>query len=187
MRGHFRFCSLLMLISVLLLSAISQARSAEPRIAKPKTVLDYFLLLPYEPFFHEIGESQSARKKWLYEKGVGNIIDIKNDYIRMSGDAAQPTMYMALFRYHGRVLVGVYEYGEGGVEMASLHFMRYENGRWKDVTKAMLPVSYNDHYFYRLPRYGTTIRVTRGDPIGEDGGKKVYDLVWIKGRFKVGR
>jgi hypothetical protein len=69
----------------------------------------------------------------------GSIIDAKNDYLRMTGEAGQPTLYMALFRYKGRVLVGVYADGEGG---GKLSLIRYESGRWKDVTKAMLPVPY---------------------------------------------
>jgi hypothetical protein len=106
----------------------------------------------------------------------------------MTGEAAQPTLYMALFRYKGRVLVGVYADGEGG---GDLSLLRYENGRWKDVTKALLPVPYNENYIYMIPRYGTTIKVTTGN--SEDNwveygrGKKVYDLVWTQGKFKVQR
>ena len=152
---------------------------------RPKTVLDYFMLLPQE--FFEFPKSHL--KSYLYGEGFNMLmVDKKNDYLRMAGDAAQVTIYMALFRHKGRVLVGIYTDGEGG---GMLHLMRYENRRWKDVTKAMLPIPYNEDYIYMIPRYGTTIKVTTGNKEGnwiEYGrGKKVYELVWTGGKFKVRR
>jgi hypothetical protein len=100
---------------------------------------------------------------------------------------------MALFRYKGRVLVGIYSDGEGG---GMLFLMRYENGKWSDVMKSMLPVPYSDKFVYVIPRYGTTIKVTRAntDKDWERGtdkvygkGPRAYDLVWTNGKFKVRR
>jgi hypothetical protein len=160
--------------------------SATPKAASPKTVLDYFYLLPQSYF--EFPKSQL--NSYLYSEGFNMLttVDEKNDYLRMAGDAAQVSIYMALFRHKGRVLVGIYADGEGG---GDLDLMRYENGKWKDVTKSMLPVPYNENYHYIIPRYGTTIKVTTGnkeDNWEEYGrGKRVYDLVWTNGKFKVRR
>jgi hypothetical protein len=165
----------------------ARTKTTKAATAQPKTVLDYFMLLP--GMYFDGGDpyaTRAVRKQWLREEG--SIIDVKNDYLKMTGEAAQPTIYMALFRHKGRVLVGVYADGEGG---GDLSLMRYEKGRWKDVTKAMLPVLYNHNYIYMIPRHGTTIRVTTGnshDDYAEYGrGKKVYDLVWTQGKFKVQR
>jgi hypothetical protein len=157
----------------------------EPTTAKPRTVVDYFYLLP-GVYFDGGFASRALRTSWLREEG--SIIDTKNDYLRMTGEAGQPTLYMALFRYKGRVLVGIYADGEGG---GDLSLLRYDSGKWRDVTKTMLPVAYNENYIYMIPRYGTTIKVTTGNSEGnwqEYGrGKKVYDLVWTQGKFKVRR
>jgi hypothetical protein len=163
----------------------SKPKTAKPAMATQKTVLDYFMLLPQQ--FFEFPKSHL--KSYLHDEGFEMLmVDKKNDYLRMAGDAAQATIYMALFRYKRRVLVGTYSDGEGG---GVLHLMRYENGRWKDVTKAVLPVPYNDNYQYIIPRYGTTIKVTTGNSddnwIEYGRGKKVYDLVWTQGKFRVRR
>ena len=166
-------------------NSTTKPKTAKPAKAKPRTVVDYFYLLPGTNFDGGFA-SRALRTSWLREEG--SIIDTKNDYLRMTGEAGQPTLYMALFRYKGRVLVGVYADGEGG---GDLSLLRYENGKWRDVTKSMLPVPYNENYIYMIPRYGTTIKVTTGN--SEDNweeygrGKKVYDLVWAEGKFKVWR
>ncbi|HEX8237640.1 MAG TPA: hypothetical protein VF600_16905 [Abditibacteriaceae bacterium] len=166
-------------------TSTTKPKAAKPATASPKTVLDYFMLLPQD--FFEFPKSHL--KSYLHdESGEILMVDKKNDYLRMAGDAAQATIYMALFRHKGRVLVGTYSDGEGG---GILHLMRYENGKWRDVTKAMLPVPYNDNYIYIIPRYGTTIKVTTGnseeDWVEYGRGKKVYELVWTQGKFKVRR
>ena len=97
----------------------SKPKSSKPATATPKTVLDYFMLLPQDFFEFPI----SHLKSYLHDEGFEMLmVDKKNDYLRMAGDAAQATIYMALFRYKGRVLVGTYSDGEGG---GILHLMRY--------------------------------------------------------------
>ncbi len=166
------------------------AHIVEAKVAAPKTVLDYFLLLPARGRF-ATETPKNQRRAWLREKSsdLKPVVDIKNDYILAPGDGAQGTIQFALFRYKGRVLVVMRDDFEDG----TLDFLRYENGRWKDVTKQMMPVPYNVHYDYHVPRWGTTIKVTAGRDYFEDvkpspnKGKKVYDLVWDKGKFKVKR
>lgn len=165
--------------------------SAKP--AQPKTVLDYFLLLPAKgEFATEVPKNE--RKKLLYANAetfgpVKPIVDIKNDYILFPGDGAQGTLQFAVFRYKGRALVVMRDDFEDG----ALDFLRYENGRWTDVTRQMMPAIYNVHYDYHVPRWGTTIKVTAGRKYfkdlktSPDRGKKIYDFVWTDGQFKVKR
>jgi hypothetical protein len=158
-------------------------KTARAKVAQPRTVKDYFLLLPDKYF------ETSRREVWLDEDCI---IDIKNDYIHFPGDGAQSTLEVALFRYRGQVLVAVYDhYMEG-----SLDFLRYINGRWKNVTRQVIPVPFNGYkYQYKIPRYGTTIRVTAnrfdeelpGRVAPEGKGKRAYDLVWTRGKFVVRR
>jgi hypothetical protein len=162
-----------MVTVVLLASAVSQGKTTNP-----ETVVDYFLLLPQKGFFEL---EKLERKKWLYGT-QGSVVDIKNDYLRMQGDGAQGSLQVALFRYKAQVLIAVYNEFEDG----TLNFLRYDKGKWKDVTKVMLPVPFNRRCTYTLPRYGTSIRVTRGNGFDYEGdGKKLYDLVWAKGRFLI--
>ena len=176
------------LILLALFGTLGGVARAKP--AQPETVLDYFLLLPKESYFAS-PLSSSERKKWLYNKSgsVKPVIDIENDYILFPGDGAQGTLQFAVFRYKGRALIVVRDSFEDG----SLNFLRYENGRWTDVTSAMMPAIYNVRYDYHVPRWGTTIKVTAGRRyykdvgIAPNRGQKIYDLVWIEGRFKVKR
>jgi hypothetical protein len=162
-------------------TATAKARTAKPATVTPRTVLDYFMLLPQEFFAFP----KSELKSWVYgENSLGTIVDTKNDYLRMWGDGTQPTIYMALFRHKGRVLVGIYSDSKGG---GILYLMRYEKGKWANVTTSMLPIAYNESYHYIIPRYGTTIKVTVGNGEKDYGGngKEVYGLVWTNGQFKV--
>lgn len=172
----FRFQLLLISGTIFFLNTALYAKSI-----KPKTVVDYFMLLPQKGFFEL---KMPERKKWLY--GIkGSVVDTKNDYLRMQGDGAQGSLQVALFRYKGRVLVAVYNEFEEG----TLHFLCYQKGRWKDVTKATLPVPFNRFFTYTLPRYGTAIKVIRGNDFyrSKPSSTKAYDLVWRRGRFIVRR
>lgn len=171
-----QFCWLTSTFIVLLCISPSFASTRQP-----KTVLDYFLLLPQR--FFEIDQLEIKRKKWLYGSEK-SIVDLKNDYLRMQGDGAQGTLHVALFRHKGKVLVAVLNEFEEG----SLTFLRYENGNWKYRTKEVMPIPYNDRCTYVLPRYGTTIKVTGGNGFDYKGdGKHIYDLIWVNGKFKVKR
>lgn len=170
------------------LCIVGRVASAKP--AQPKTVLDYFLLLPNKSYF-AVPLSKSQRKTWLRDRSasIKPIVDIKNDYLLFPGDGAQGTIQFAIFRHKGRALVVVRDDFEDG----SLDFLRYESGHWKDVTKQMMPAPYNVRYDYQVPRYGTTIKVTAGRDYFKDTkptrnkGKRLYDLVWVNGTFKVRR
>lgn len=139
----------------------------------PKTVLDYYLLLP-QTYFEIPREGRRA----LLKQG-GTVIDIPNGYIRSNGDGAQMNLEVCLFRKPDRsYVVAVSNDGrdEGGGETL-FHLLVYRNGKWSNVTRSLLPVRVSDALIYKLPRYGRTIRVTNGR------GKKQYDLHWTGTRF----
>ncbi len=159
----------------------------EAKTASPRTVLDYFLLLPDKDYFTM---DRSSRLAWTRQPGRQAIIDLKNDYIQFPGEAGQPTLDVALFKHRGNVLVAVHASYEMG---QSLDFWRYRQGQWTNVTRQTLPVPYSDRYDYRIPRYGTTVKVVVADYDWKldkevpNAGKRVYDLIWSGGRFHVKR
>src|SRR5438046_10721822 len=56
---------------------------------KKMTVVDYFLLLPDKTL-------EAPPRAWL---GNAQVIDRQNGYISITGDGAQPSFQVALFRY----------------------------------------------------------------------------------------
>ena len=53
------------------------------------TVVDYYLLLPEKTF-------ETPARNWLQN---ATVIDKQNGYMRVTGDGAQPSFEVALFRY----------------------------------------------------------------------------------------
>jgi hypothetical protein len=141
----------------------------------PKTVLDYFLLLPNKYF--EIGRRE--RMRWL--KDTHSIVDTRHGYLRMYGDGAQAELELCLFRKAG----GSYLIGVAG-NLASdggwdpwLDLYTYRNGHFVDVEKQMLPIRFPAAAGYRLPRYGRTILVRTA------AGRVLYRCTWTGTRFAV--
>lgn len=184
-RTVIRWAFLVFAVALYTLPCISKAGAKDvPR----KSVVDYFYLLP--DLYFEIPFSRAQRKAVLfhdrkiypYNFAVESIADVKNDYAHIGLDAVG-TLEVAVFRSKGRDLIAVRRYYEG----CRVWFLTYQNGRWKDVTKQVMPVQLDQKYNYILPRYGTTIEVRRDLWPVKKRGHKIYDLRWQKGRFQVRR
>jgi hypothetical protein len=179
-------CSLaIVLVFVSAVMAAAQAR-------QPRTVREFFMALPGRYFGIECCIDKDARKaKERYLKQYLTVEDTANGYMSASGDAAQDGFVMALFkRADGTYLIGLYTYGEGGVEDTPWTiFLNYKGGKFTDVSRSVVPQYKKEKFVYELPRNGTTVEVFAKDESGEDWnkGKKVHDLVWEKGVFKVSR
>jgi hypothetical protein len=148
------------------------------QVQQPRTVLDYFLLLPEREFSALESWPPSERKRFLMD-GVhrgDNILDLRNDYLFMRGDGAQPDITIALFRYRGDVLIALRDEGYDPRD-PSVTFLRYERGHWRDVTKATLPADLKPRGDYQLPRYGTTILLRSAK------GSVIRRLMWRGGKF----
>jgi hypothetical protein len=137
------------------------------------------------------GLQAAAQTKQPYLERYLNVEDAANGYMSGAGDAAQDGFAMALFkRANGTYLIAFYTYGEGGVEDTPwCVFLDYKNGKWTDVSRAVVPNYNAQKYIYELPRQGTTIEVFGKDEMGEGfyKGKKLYDLIWQNGKFSVKR
>ena len=173
------YLSMLKTYLVLLLTVFSsQPSGVAYQSSKPRTVLDYYLLLPDKYF--EADKEQ--RVKWMLDPKRGAIVDVKNGYIYAPGDGAQTRIYVCLFRRaEGNYLIAVKTHAPDTKEYTNLDFYVYENGSFVDVTQAVLPVAVNEELRYEMPRYGTTIKVSN------KRGRKVYELVWAKDKFRLKR
>lgn len=158
---------------------------------QPKTVREYFMLLPQKYFAVESCNTNVVKNcepyKIEYLKTFLKVEDTKNGYMEGDGDGAQEHFKMALFkRPNGSHIVGLYVFGEWGEKY---YFLEYKNRRWFNVSKTVVP-NYRRSNIYELPRYGTTVEVYERknfDPeynFGEQG-RKLYSLIWKNGKFSV--
>lgn len=163
---------LLTLLAVFLFQLTGDAQSSPP-----KTVLDYYLLLP-EKYFEA---NKEQRVKWMLDSRRGAVVDIKNGYIYAPGDGAQTSLYVCLFkRPHGFPLVAVKSHPSDTDEYTRLNFYEYKHGALAEVNK-VLPVKVNEEFKYTMPRYGKSIEVRN------QRGKKIYALIWSGRRFVLKR
>lgn len=167
------------ILAIFLIAEIFCPRASTcAQTAQPKTVVDYYLLLP-DKYTIEVSKE---RRRQLVRDDSGRIVakDSKNGYLYISGDAGESGMVMALFkRPDGSYLIGVNPYNEMADD---LYFLSYDKGKWRDVTRAVIP-GYSRKLMYTLPQRGTTIEVN-SQP-SEQPGKKLYELVWAHGKFAI--
>ena len=104
------------------------------------TVVDYYLLLPEKTF-------ETPARDWLQNASV---IDKQNDYMSVSGDGAQPSFEVALFRYRdGRPLLAVCEGELEGDDRVIINFYRLGADE-PDLSR---------NWYFELPRHGRTVLV----------------------------
>ena len=144
--------------------------------SKPRTVLDYYLLLP-DKYFEA---NREQRVKWMLDPKRGAIVDVRNGYIYAPGDGAQMSIHVCLFKKaDGSYLIGVKSSYWEDIEYTNIDFYSYKGDRFLEVTNDVLPVAENEELKYEMPRYGTTIKVKN------KRGRKIYDLVWVGDRFRL--
>jgi hypothetical protein len=174
-------------------SESKKPETTEASTNQPKTVRDFYMLLPQKYFTLEGCEPKTdkdCRKAKLdYLKTFVNIEDNENAFMSGDCDGAQKCLDMTLFkRPDGSYLVVV----SNSYEMTQDdYFLDYRNGNWTDVSAKVVP-EFSRKNMYKLPQYGTTIQVFAkkvtepGVPV-ESGemGKKLYDLEWKDGKFTI--
>jgi hypothetical protein len=144
----------------------------------PKTVLDYYELLP-DKYFEA---NREQRVIWMLDPKRGAIVDSKNGYLFAPGDGAQSDIYLSLFKKrNGEFVAAVKHYDSDTNDFTYLEFVVYKDGSWTEVTKSVIPVKINDKLRYEMPRYGRAIRVRNKK------GKRMYDLVWTGENFRLRR
>ena len=174
-------------------SATAPAPTPKPATADdgPKTVRDFFALLPEKYFILEgcfrESDKDCSKARAEYLKTFTEVEDIANGYFKGGCDGAQACIEMAIFkRPDGSYLVGLATSGE---MMNDFYFLDYKDGKWSDISSTVVP-EFSKKNWYELPRVGTTVKVfaKKIDEQGKDyeiseKGKKLYDLEWKDGKF----
>jgi hypothetical protein len=146
--------------------ALQFDRQGPPSIVKaepePLSILDYYLLLPD-------GTLETPARSWLHNATV----DKENGYLSVSGDGAQPSFEVALFRYRdGRPLLALCSAELESEDYDCITLDLFElgtDGRMQKAPRKIFPIpdqwssgEYNkkieDFRFY-LPRQGRTVLV----------------------------
>jgi hypothetical protein len=182
------------IILCLILAIGSSVVSADAQTEQPKTVRDFFYLLPQKYF--EIGccgvyaepDSEKAHAKYL--ETFLRVEDTANGYLQGGCEGGQACIEMVLFKKpDGNYLVGV---GTYNTMTEHNYFLEYRNGKWFDVSAKVIP-QFGKNKLYSLPRSGTKIEVfakkvierVSDDQIIYETGAKLYDLVWSGGKFTI--
>jgi hypothetical protein len=167
------------------------ARSTPPNAPRERTeqhsVIDYFYLLPslgIQSIYG--GDTPGQEKRDMLQAKNHPIIDVRHDFLQVQPDSS-PTEQIAVFRSRRKPDLIADSSPDYQCEYNHFAFYRLQNGRLRDVTRHMLPVSIDpDRFLLKLPRFGTKIGVYRYDlPNSTETTppRHVFDLQWRGGRF----
>src|SRR5258707_997299 len=112
--------------------AIGFAHRLPAPIFEHQTIVDYYLLLPDKTF-------ETPARNWLNN---ASLIDKQNGYISISGDGAQPSFDVALFRYRdGRPLLAICSGELEGDDSVALEFFELgADGKMHKASRKIFPV-----------------------------------------------
>jgi hypothetical protein len=125
------------------------------------SIIEYYLLLPKDTF-------ETRPRDWLHNAKV----DKENGYMDVSGDGAQPSFQVALFRYRdGRPLLAVCQGELEGDDSLILQFFEMgADGKMHKAPRSIFPIGdalvltkdeqlEYEGWQFQLPRHGRTIVV----------------------------
>src|ERR1700704_1072495 len=81
-------------ILLLVIVALVGAQLTIAQVSEPRTVRDYYLLLPDKYFEAD----REQRVKWMLDPKRGAVIDVKTGYLLAQGDGAQMSLVVCLFK-----------------------------------------------------------------------------------------
>src|SRR5260370_42507781 len=121
-----------LLIFVGLALGLCLALSLRAADERKMTVVDYFLRLPKDSL-------ETPAREWLQNCGV---IDKQNGYMRCTGDGAQPSFQVALFRYRdGRPLLVLCSGELEGDDSVTLDFFELgADGKMHKASRRVFPI-----------------------------------------------
>ncbi|MCY7377008.1 MAG: hypothetical protein LH472_13700 [Pyrinomonadaceae bacterium] len=170
-------------------SIANNSETAESQTKQPKTVRDFFNLLPQKYFTLEGCEPakdkncDKARRE--YVKTFLETEDTANGYWKSGCDGGQSCLRMALFkRPDASYVVAVHTLHEADEVN---YFLEYKNRKWSDISAQVVP-EFSDQNIYDLPQKGTTVEVFKKvfpEPEFSERGAKIYDLTWKDGKFTI--
>ena len=170
------FCLSLSILLLIGSTAFGQKAKPQTTDKKPRTVVDFLLLLPK----NYIGNyTVAGRQKYLKDTGT---IDAANGYLSFAGDRENdPFVVVAIFKKDdGNYLITT---AVSGADQQKYYFLDYDGKKFVDATKRVLPAEFgtnkfNEGYSCELPRYNRTINCRDND------GKLTY-LGWTGKEFVI--
>jgi hypothetical protein len=172
---------ILFLVTIAIPPGVGTGAAQASEASEPRTVADFFLLVPER----YIGHGLSFREEMLRGEHRGVVVDIRNGYISYDASDNPSGFEFAIFRKsNGKYIVAYNNTGDDfdrEPKVPTLRLLSYEGGRWRDVTKVLLPVALDGKLGYTLPRTGRNIAVT------DKRGSELNTLIWAKDRFRIKR
>ena len=173
--------ALMVVLTLLSVTAAAPGMIVQKPRPRPaaRTVRDYFLLVPDKYVGYQL-----EFRQYILKGGLVVVVDVSNGYISYDESDNPEQFEFAIFRKsNGRYLVAFsVGYNSQFPDATSkLLLLSYEGGKWRDVTRAMLPVAFDKRKTYKLPRRGRNIDVT------DEWGHKFYTLTWRNDRFIINR
>lgn len=161
-----------------LLLALTSALFHPSALAAPArmTVADYFVRLPQKDYF-EVKPSELLT--FLQQPKCG-VLDPANGYLSCTGDGAQPSFAIALFRYRdGRPLLALCMGELEGPDSVALDFFEpAASGAMRKIVRSIFPIADGKNRRFEIPRHGRTILVRDGK-----SGKVLHRLTWDGEKF----
>jgi hypothetical protein len=185
-----------------LLAIFCFALTAAAQSGAPKTVEDFYMLLPAK-YIQPLAAVKDRRK-------LVKTRDIANGYLYLSGESSMPDWEgwaeVALFKKtNGDYLIGVVDGSCATFCYSGVEFLEYKNGKWTEATAKVLPeitdkmtldrykeifpdsTEYDarnpPHTNYELPQKGTTVKVNANEA-GADN-TLLFELSWNGARFEL--
>jgi hypothetical protein len=150
-----------------------------PRQPPPQRIEDFFLAAPPE----WVGWSLAMRAALIRERPKGFTLDSGNGFIRYEAQDNPEEFEAAVFRAAdgSRIFAFSVPHDPAFDNPATFVLLRYDRGRWLDVTKELFPSPIARASTYRLPRKGVTIEV-------RDAHKKLIEQwTWDRSKFVKGK
>ncbi|HMJ24309.1 MAG TPA: hypothetical protein VK475_00690 [Pyrinomonadaceae bacterium] len=153
---------------------LSKNVGAAAQSETPETVQAYYLLMPAK---YDRSTRQQREEILEYSETT---IDNEKGYIQYVTHLSGEVFEAALFKEPdgGKILAYNEDCDLKYSVLTKLYFLKYENGKWTDVTTQLLPIPVNSRFRYKLPASGTTIKVT------DAKGRPMYSLFWKNGKFE---
>lgn len=180
---------------VILLSSTASNLTLPLDSQKPRTILDYYLLVPHRYLQLQGVDSRAAREAAI------SIRDVENGYLQIRQQAGETYTALTLFkRPEGTDTVAVETRSCTRGCFSKLTLLLYENDQWVDITSERLPViddltlrgilkkqvtskeenlaDFHPRILYTLPRGGSVIEVSE-----HWSGMELGQLEWEDGKF----
>ncbi len=173
--------------------------------AQPKTVTDFYLLLPVNLFATESSGKTYKSKADLekFRRSIITIEDLKNGYLALDG-YSEGWGEVAIFKKtDGTYLVGVAEADCAIICDGNVQFFNYRNDTWTDITTRVFPMptrselkaAFKVHglgktgssYYFRLPRFGRTVEIDSDEDTSTRDETLLLEYEWNGERFTAKR